>query len=168
MTYCAELKNGMAETDMGTAAEIIIDDNASIRLKNRRFAMNMAKRYLISTIVTAFFGAVYEYFSFGVFSYYMLYAFAFPLVLGIVPWMIIVMDTKDLTGKGFPSKITQNLWGAGITTLTVGAVFHGILDIYGTTSALSKCYFIVGGVLLLVSAMTFIGNREKKETTDRI
>ncbi len=139
-----------------------------IKMTNYILAMNMVRRYLFSTIVTALFGAVYEYFSFGVFSYYMLYAFAFPLGFGLLPWLLIAMDTKKIIGTGFPQQMTRNLWGAGITTLTAGALFHGVLDIYGTTSAFSKCYFIVGAIMLLAAVMIFIGNKEKRETTDRI
>ena len=126
--------------------------------------------YVLITIAVALFGAIYEYFSFGVYSYYMIYAFAIPLILGVVPWIFILSDKK---GKGaekrdFPPMYTINLWGSGIATLTVGSVFHGILDIYGTTSSLSKVYFIVGAGLLLTALMTFIGYREKKMADARI
>ena len=38
---------------------------------------------LIATVGCALFGAVYERFSHGVYSYWMLYTFAFPLALGV-------------------------------------------------------------------------------------
>lgn len=41
--------------------------------------------YLAVTLVCAAFGAVYEIFSHGVYSYFMLYAFAFPLCGGVLP-----------------------------------------------------------------------------------
>ncbi|ETP72351.1 hypothetical protein UYO_1682 [Lachnospiraceae bacterium JC7] len=168
MTNYISLQNSMVEMDNEICAEIKTGDNAALRLKNRRLAMSKVRRYLISTIATALFGAIYEYFSFGVFSYYMLYAFSFPLVFGLLPWFMIAMDNRSFIGAGFPQQMTCNLWGAGITTLTVGAVFHGALDIYGTTNALSKYYFIVGALLLLIAVMAFIGSKEKRETRGRI
>lgn len=147
--------------------EIINEDSAAQRLINRKLAMRKVLRYVISTIAAAVFGAVYEYFSFGVYSYYMLYAFAFPLVLGVLPWMLAAMDVKG-PGVGFPGQQTIDLWGYGITTLTVGSILHGVLDIYGTTSAFTKYYFIVGAILLLTAAMIFIGRKEKQESEGNI
>ena len=46
-----------------------------------------AKRYLWISIFFAVFGGIYEYFSHGVYSYFMIYAFMIPLVLGTVPTM---------------------------------------------------------------------------------
>lgn len=142
--------------------EITNEDSAAQRLMNRRLAMKKALRYVISTISVASFGAVYEYFSFGVFSYYMLYAFVFPLVFGALPWMIIAMDVKGV-GR-FPGQQTINYWGAGITTLTVGSILHGVLDIYGTTGTFTKYYFVVGGVLLLSAVMIFRGEKNRRES----
>ncbi|WP_049895703.1 hypothetical protein [Oribacterium sp. NK2B42] len=126
--------------------------------------------YVLITIAVALFGAIYEYFSFGVYSYYMIYAFVIPLILGVLPWIFIASDRmgKGAAEKDFPPMYTINLWGSGIATLTVGSVFHGILDIYGTTGSLSKVYFIVGAVLLLVAVMTFIGDKEKRMADARI
>ena len=46
--------------------------------------------YLLSTVICALFGAVYELFSHEVYSYYMIYAFAFPLLLGAAPFFILL------------------------------------------------------------------------------
>ena len=163
MTNYISLQNSMIEMDNEICAETKTMDNAALRLKNRRLAMNKVRRYLISTIVTALFGAVYEYFSFGVFSYYMLYAFIFPLILGILPWLMIAMDDRYFIGEGFPKQMTGNLWGAGITTLTVGSILHGVLDIYGTTSTITKYYFIAGAVLIVTALVINIIRKEKQE-----
>ena len=60
----------------------------SISDTNKRWAQ-IAKTgfiYLLLALVLALFGAVYEVFSHGVYSYYMLYAFAFPLAGGALPF----------------------------------------------------------------------------------
>ena len=48
--------------------------------------------YLLVTILCAAFGAVYELFSHGVFSYYMLYAFGVPLLGGVLPFYTIFAE----------------------------------------------------------------------------
>ena len=113
-----------------------------------RKRLKAARNYLLVSLFCAFFGAVYELFSHGVYSYFMLYAFAFPLALGTLPEIL-----RGLRGAE-PSPISAQLWGAGVAALTVGSIFRGILDIYGTSSPLSIVYWIVGGALLLSGALT--------------
>ena len=113
-----------------------------------RKRLKAARNYLVVSIFCAFFGAVYEIFSHGVYSYFMLYAFGFPLALGTLPEIL-----RGLRGAE-PSPISARLRGAGVATLTVGSIFRGILDIYGTSSPLSIVYWIVGGLLLLSGALT--------------
>ena len=45
---------------------------------------------LAVTVFVAFAGAVYEHFGRGVYSYYMIYAFAFPLLMGVVPYSVML------------------------------------------------------------------------------
>ncbi len=142
--------------------------NASVKLKNRRVAMSNLWGYVTAAICAAAFGAIYEYFSFGVYSYYMIYAFLCPLVLGGLPWMIIATSSKAMEKQDFPPHVTINLWNTGVATLTVGSIFRGVLDIYGTTSVYSKCYLIVGAVLLIIAMMTLVGYKEKQTTSERI
>ena len=102
--------------------------------------------YLVITIFCALFGAIYEHFSHEVYSYYMIYAFAYPLIMGVLPFMMIYKCEKIRV----PGRISENLYNAGVGTLTVGSIIKGVLIIYGTTNALSKIYFIVGiGMVVL-------------------
>ena len=80
----------------------------------------MAFRYLLVTILCALFGAVYEAFSHGVYAYGMLYAFAFPLVGGLLPALLLLK-----LGSPLPSPASQQLWHFGISALTVGSLFCG-------------------------------------------
>ena len=108
-------------------------------------ALKSARNYLYAAIFCAFFGAVYEYFGHGVYSYFMLYAFAFPLLLGALPAILYAL--RDSTPR-----VSRKLWGAGVATLTVGALFRGVLDIYGTTNALGRVYWFAGAGLLVLAA----------------
>ena len=109
----------------------------------------IAFRYLLATVLCAVFGAVYEMFSHGVYAYGMLYAFAVPLLGGVLPVLLIAKK-----GCGLPSGVSLQLWHFGISALTVGSLFSGALTIYGTTSRLTFVYWLAGGMCLLLSVLT--------------
>lgn len=100
--------------------------------------------YVLVTALTALFGGVYEAFSHGVWSGWMVYAFAFPLALGALPFGWMAMKRKAL-----PCRWCCRLHHAGVATLTVGSIIEGVLAIYGTTNHLIIVYWAAGGLLLL-------------------
>lgn len=126
-----------------------------------RTLLKTAFTYLLISIFVALFGAIYEAFSYGVYSNFMLYAFAFPLVGGCLPFFILGMWKYICIGKEHslclkaPNAITRNLYHSGIATLTIGSIIRGVLDIYGTTNYLSNYYWIVGIALSLVAALGY-------------
>lgn len=140
-------------------------------------------RYLVISIVLAAAGAVYEHFSFGVWSAFMVYAFLVPLAGGALPYMIrhlrkmrsleasdsaqaygpsgcagISAQAYELSGRtalnGATSvKQTCWMWHAGIATLTTGSIVQGILAISGRPNSLTIIYLIAGLLLLALSAI---------------
>lgn len=102
--------------------------------------------YLLATCFTALFGGVYEIFSHGVWSAYMVYAFSFPLALGALPFSWLAMRKKALPCSWF-----CRLHHAGVATLTVGSVMEGALAIYGTTNHMTIWYWIIGSGLVLAA-----------------
>ena len=116
---------------------------------------------LLVSLFCALFGAVYELFSHGLYSYGMLYAFAFPLVLGALPLLLITMRRAP-----YPSRFARSICHAGIAALTVGSLVSGALEIYGTTNPLTIVYWIVGGALYALGAAVclrslFRGGKER-------
>lgn len=107
--------------------------------------------YLIITLVCAGFGAVYEFFSHGVYSYYMLYAFMIPFLGGTVYFYCILYFRSKI-----PRCIARRFQHFGILTVTVGCMVCGILEIYGTTNHLVNIYFIVGGVFLVIGNFMYL------------
>ena len=103
---------------------------------------------LAVTLFFALFGAIYERFSHEVYSYYMIYAFAIPLVLGVLLFSIHAVFGRTVQ-NGQKLKRGIFFWNCGILTSTVGCTMKGILDIYGTTSQL-LIVFPIAGLLLLV------------------
>ena len=116
--------------------------------RSRRLLLRTARSDFLAALVCAVFGAVYEHFSFGVYSPYMLFAFAVPLLLGALPALLLATGAQ---AAAVPA-ITRKLWHAGVASLTVGALFRGVLDIYGTASSLTRIYWVAGAVLLMAAA----------------
>ena len=115
--------------------------------------------YLLVSLFCAFFGAIYELFSHEVYSYFMIYAFAFPLIGGTLTFFILgFYFTKKL-----PKPFSLSLYHCGIATLTVGSIIKGVLDIYGTTNHLANYYWIVGFVLLFAGIISFLISGSSKE-----
>ena len=117
--------------------------------------VNMAKTgfvYLFVTLFLVLFGAVYEHFSHEVYSYCMLYAFVIPLTCGVLPFFSLAFSQK----LPLPRRAACNLYHSGIASLTVGCIFQGVLEIYGTTNSLIRVYWFAGGGLLVCAVVSYI------------
>lgn len=114
-------------------------------------AAKTAFAYLVIALICVLFGAVYELFSHEVYSYFMLYAFSFPLAGGTFPFLLLSMVKL----KRYPGYIARNLHHSAIATLTMGSFIQGVLEIYGTTNTLIECYWFVGILLLLGGILTY-------------
>ncbi|MBO7675160.1 MAG: hypothetical protein J6S63_09140 [Atopobiaceae bacterium] len=106
--------------------------------------------YVVTSLACALFGAVYELFSHEVYSYFMIYAFALPLGLGALPNLALACAHKHA-----PGRFAANAWNSGVATLTVGSIFRGATDIYGTTCSLAVAYPVVGAALLVVGLVAY-------------
>ena len=109
--------------------------------------------YLLSTVFCALFGAVYERFGHEVYSYFMIYAFAFPLLFGAVPFFL--MQKREIP---FPGKAAE-LIHAGVAALTVGSIVQGALEIYGTSNPLTVAYWVAGGILIAIGWLSALNIR---------
>lgn len=116
-----------------------------------RSAIPTAFGALLITILCAVFGGVYEIFSHGVWSGYMVYAFLFPLVLEALPFGFLA-----LRGRPLPCRSACQLHHAGVATLTVGSLFQGALVIYGTSNRLTVMYWLVGILLITVAVVVYL------------
>jgi len=133
---------------------------------NRKRASETAFIYLFISLLFILFGAVYEIYSHEVYSYYMIYAFVFPLVYGTLPFMVLSLEKI----KKYPNAIARNLYHSGVATLTIGSTVRGVLDIYGTTNTLSDYYWYVGIVLIVIGVIAgivgfFLQRREQRYET---
>ncbi len=111
--------------------------------------------FLCITLFCGLFSAVYEHFSYGVYSNYMVYLFMFPFTGGVLPYAILGLTPHIPC----PSRSASRLYNSGIATLTVGSFAKGVLDIYGTTSVYMTVYWAAGTALLAVGLVIyFIGS----------
>ncbi|GHU66935.1 hypothetical protein FACS1894184_05880 [Clostridia bacterium] len=74
---------------------------------NIRGLLRTGFAYVFIAIFCAFFGAIYEAFSHGICSLYMIYAFAFPLVGGAAVTLLYA---------SFPHKVYRRPWSSGCIT----------------------------------------------------
>ena len=109
------------------------------------------KRGLIASSALLLFAAVYECFSHGVVSAFMVGAFLIPLLGGALPGLLL----ERLPARQRPGGGSRWLWGAGLTVLTAGSLFRGVLEIYGTTSRLGAVYWAVGFALCLAAVLSY-------------
>ena len=135
--------------------------------------------YLIVSIVLMIAGAVYEHFSFGVYSYFMIYAFAIPLAGGALPFLAKYMrnirgaksssgSAEGVTAYSGAAEATaysgaaaetaaaghhEAIYHLALATLTAGSIVHGILAICGRPNSLTVIYLIAGLLLLAVTAL---------------
>lgn len=112
----------------------------------------------IGSVFLALFGAIYEVFSHDVYSYFMIYAFAIPLGMGVLFYSILLIMNK------YPVPRFLEIWNTAIATLSIGCVFNGVLEIYGTTNSLIVVYPIAGAILIFASFIILcISSYEVKE-----
>ncbi|MGN0504976.1 MAG: hypothetical protein ACI4FZ_00330 [Lachnospiraceae bacterium] len=127
---------------------------------NAKRATKTAFVYLLISIFCALFGAVYEMFSHEVYSFFMIYAFAFPLIGGTLPFFILHLARA----KVYPDTFSGTLYHSGIATVTVGSIVQGILEIYGTTNLLTKYYWMIGFLLIGSGSIAFGAAQEAQIT----
>lgn len=126
--------------------------------KSRREMEKIVFTYLLVTIFCAVFGAVYEWFSHGVFSYYMLYAFLVPLLGGVIPFYCLLYFRSEICGR-----TARRFQHFGVSTLTAGCIFCGMLEIYGTTNRLTILYFIIGGIFFFTGIFMYLFQKRQAE-----
>lgn len=120
----------------------------------------LSVRSLIYTVMTIFFAAVgliYDRFSLSGKSEFMTYAFLFPLLLGVLPYHIVGLMKTSL----FFRHMKQDFWLAGVLTLSMGAIFRGIVEIAGVSSNLGKIYWVAGGALCILSIAGLMLSKNK-------
>ena len=124
---------------------------------DRRYEHLAERRKLaaIYTAITVFcfvFKQIYYMFSHGVYSGYMTFLFAVPLLLGWLPAVIMWLAPS----VRMPAKIASNAWHSGIAAVTVSFALRGIFDIAGTSSPYQTYLLFAGAVMLAIGAVSYL------------
>lgn len=147
-------------------------DNAEERMENMQGRQNISDNKMsqlswksllpiaLTTVFVFVFAKIYGIFSHGVYSAFMSYAFLLPLTLIFLPKLLNLctgnrlwngtLETEEGEKKLFLSSLASFLWKSGVAVLTVGSLYKGVLDIYGTSGTFEWIYLVVG-ILALVS-----------------
>lgn len=110
-----------------------------------------AWRYLIASAGCVLLAFIYAQFSHGVYSPFMTYMFAIPLVGGALP----ALACHVANAKPAP-QLTRQAWGLAIACLTVASCLRGVFEIAGTASTLVWGYPLVAFVLAAVALVAFV------------
>ena len=128
----------------------------------RSRGLKTAFGYLLISLFCVLFGAVYEHFGRGVYSYFMIYNFVIPLVGGTLVFFLIGINGD----RHYPNAFARNCYHAAIATLTVGFIIQGVLDIFGTTNRLTLVYWIGSGILFSLAVLFYFrkpGEKKKEK-----
>ncbi|MBE6040732.1 MAG: hypothetical protein E7219_07215 [Clostridiales bacterium] len=117
--------------------------------------LKIGLRYLAASAAVAAMGLIYELFSHGVFSAYMVFAFVVPLLAGAAPNLLAAF-TSDKKETAYAGSAGAGLQLAAVATLTAGSLMQGVLDIYGTTNHLMVIYPVAGIAFLAAALLTYI------------
>ena len=116
--------------------------------------LRTAKRYLIAAIGCALFAIIYAQFSHGVYSPFMTFMFAIPLVGGAgVSLALHLSRTRELP------RTTRQCWALALASLTVASCLRGIFDIAGTASPYLIVYVIAAAALAIAAIATAFTKR---------
>ena len=119
-------------------------------------------KYIIISIFFLIFGIIYEFFSHGVYSTYMIGAFLIPLIMGCFIYTIIYY----LKMYSYLSSLGTVFFNTSILSFTIGCIMKGVLEIYGTTNQLIVSYLFLGIVLTIVSFIIHIYYNVKGRRND--
>lgn len=120
-------------------------------------------KYLLLSLFFLIFSLIYELFSHGVYSKYMMFAFSIPLILGTLLYLIIF----KLRLNKYLSYLGMNIYNCFIITLTFGSIMKGFLYIYGTTNKFISIYIIISVILLLTSIIINLINKKRRYQYER-
>lgn len=127
-----------------------------IKTQDENIITQTTKRpILIYAGVTVFclvFCLIYYQFSHGVHSPFMSFMFAWPLLLGLVPSLIMALWGQ--TGRR--GKWSQNFYHSGVAALTVSSMLRGIFDIAGTASDYQWYLMVAGFIFLILGIVLYV------------
>lgn len=104
--------------------------------------------YGILTAFTGVFSFVYLLLSHGESSPFMVWLFAPPLLLGLLPALLLMRTSATLQ----PGRSVRRIWNSAVAALTCGMLVRAVINISGRYTEYDTIYWIVSGLLFLAAA----------------
>lgn len=98
------------------------------------------------------FAGIYEIFSHSVYSLPMILSFLWPMIGGAFVYTLLM----KAPARWRPSMPAAILYNSGLVLFTLGSIFKGVLDIYGTTNRLLMVYLVGGAFFLLSGLLSYL------------
>ena len=109
--------------------------------------------YIGVTLFIGLFSTIYEINSHNVYSASMVFAFRYPLVLGVGMYLAM----RFLPTDKVPGMVPATIYHFGVAMATVRSIFIGVLEIYGTTNrAMVTIYTIIALIFLIVGVGLYL------------
>ncbi|MCI6699165.1 MAG: hypothetical protein MR488_08425 [Lachnospiraceae bacterium] len=131
------------------------------------------KKYLVrngaAAVFLLVFALIYEHFSHGVISGYMLGAWLIPLA-GSIPYLGIErLHRRHAEENGEQRRdVASGLWQLGIFTLSQGFIMKGVIEIYGTTNRWTAVYVPAAALLFITAAGVAVVKRKGPRGSRRV
>ena len=112
------------------------------------------------TLLWLVFSAVYEWFSHGIISRWMVTLALWPLLGGVLPFYLAYRRQAALSAWGCA------LWHCGLATLLIMSLLMGVMEIFGGRFEYGEVMAVVGAVLCAVSLCCEVMWRKKHLAQD--
>lgn len=107
--------------------------------------------YFVISILCFVINIIYSKFGHGVTSNYMTYMYLIPIFFGVGLFLILRIFKLP-----FFNRFEFNIYNAGVSTLIIGSLVHGILEIAGTNTFFQDIYLIVSLILILIAISEYL------------
>jgi peptidoglycan/LPS O-acetylase OafA/YrhL len=126
--------------------------------KDKRNMFKTALVFLAVSLFCVIFSLVYATYSHGVYSSYMTFMFAYPLIGGMMVYLLIGAVSR----LRMPGRFIINVYNSGIAALTVGSLLKGIFDIAGTSSPYQPVLVVAGVAMVLAGTICYLVSQFKR------
>ncbi len=122
--------------------------------------------YLCISAFCIIFDKVYALFGHGVYSASMSLMFLYPLVGGVIVFLLLWIFKAD-ADKVTKYRLNYNLYNSGISVLVIGSALKGVFDIAGTSSPYTIIYMICGSLFIAIGVINYWRNERKQKKFTR-
>ena len=121
--------------------------------KNSKAVTRTLFIYVGVTLFVMLFSGIYEYNSHNVYSAAMVFAFRYPLILGVGMYLAMRFMPTDIV----PGIVPASIYAFGVAMATLRAIFIGVVDIYGTTNKpMVTVYTILAWIFVMLGLCLYI------------